>query len=85
MLRTTCPGSWMLLRALFGSIVSVWEGPSFLVGFRRARSGRWMFWALATAGGGGGGEGHRGHGPPLAREGGAIFSFGPTFGVKRKR
>ena len=81
LLRTTCPGSWMLLRAPFGSIVSFWGGPSFLVGFRRARSGRWMFWALATAGGRATGV----MAPPLAREGGAIFSFGLTFGVKRKR
>ena len=34
---------------------------------------------------GGGGSATGVMAPPLAREGGAIFSFGPTFGVKRKR
>ena len=36
---------------------------------------------LAAAGGGGTGT----MVPPLAREGGAILSFGPTFDVKGKR
>ena len=36
---------------------------------------------LAAAGGGGTGA----MVPPLAREGGAILSFGPTFDVKGKR
>ena len=41
------------------------------------------FQPLAAAGGGGGGTGAMV--PPLAREGGAILSFGPTFYVKGKR
>ena len=36
---------------------------------------------MGRTGGRRGGGGHRGHGPPLAREGGVILPTGPTFDV----
>ena len=76
--------------AIFGDISPIWRFFNDL-GERKAAFGQDSYryswpWpeadAPAATGGGGGSEAMA---PPLAREGGAILSCGPTFDMKEKR